>query len=135
MVDKTVARFWPLIDVVSREQCRQPKAGLARSRTRTAGKSYAATFDNQRFSGVILSMKHEVPRDAGTGGSGSIINISSTYGHEGAAGGLYLCRQQSTPSKAIHQVGGRSKFAKFGRIRVNSVAAWSLPTPACLTRF
>jgi len=34
---------------------------------------------------VILSMKHEVRVMQGQG-SGSIINISSTYGHEGAAG-------------------------------------------------
>src|SRR6267378_2530716 len=34
---------------------------------------------------VILSMRHEVRVMQGQG-SGSIINISSTYGHEGAAG-------------------------------------------------
>jgi NAD(P)-dependent dehydrogenase (short-subunit alcohol dehydrogenase family) len=48
--------------------------------TDQTAESYAATM----FSGVILSMKHEVRVMQGQG-SGSIINISSTYGHEGAA--------------------------------------------------
>src|SRR6266850_2071223 len=46
--------------------------------------SYAATFDTNVL-GVLLSMKHELRVMQGQG-SGSIINISSTYGHEGAAG-------------------------------------------------
>jgi NAD(P)-dependent dehydrogenase (short-subunit alcohol dehydrogenase family) len=46
--------------------------------------TYAETFDTNVL-GVILSMKHEVRVMQGQG-SGSIINISSTYGHEGAAG-------------------------------------------------
>jgi NAD(P)-dependent dehydrogenase (short-subunit alcohol dehydrogenase family) len=52
--------------------------------TDQTAESYAATFDTNVL-GVILSMKHEVRVMQGQG-SGSIINISSTYGHEGAAG-------------------------------------------------
>jgi NAD(P)-dependent dehydrogenase (short-subunit alcohol dehydrogenase family) len=44
--------------------------------------SYAATFDTNVL-GVIVSMKHEVRAMQGRG-SGSIINVSSTYGHKGA---------------------------------------------------
>ena len=52
--------------------------------TEQTAESYAATFDTNVL-GVILSMKHEV-RVMREQGHGSIINISSTYGHEGAAG-------------------------------------------------
>jgi NADP-dependent 3-hydroxy acid dehydrogenase YdfG len=44
----------------------------------------AATFDTNVL-GVLLSMKHQV-RVMQQQGSGNIVNISSTYGHEGAAG-------------------------------------------------
>jgi PAS domain S-box-containing protein len=46
--------------------------------------SYAATFDTNVL-GTLLSMKHELRVMMGQG-SGSIVNISSTYGHEGAKG-------------------------------------------------
>ena len=46
--------------------------------------SYAATFDTNVL-GTSLSMKHE-PRIMQAQGSGSIVNISSTFGHEGGAG-------------------------------------------------
>jgi NAD(P)-dependent dehydrogenase (short-subunit alcohol dehydrogenase family) len=51
--------------------------------TDQTAESYAAMFDTNVL-GVILSMKHEV-RVMQEQGSGAIINISSTYGHEGAA--------------------------------------------------
>ena len=56
--------------------------------TDQTAESYAATFDTNVL-GVILSMKHEVRVMQGQS-SGSIINISSTYGHEGAAGAELL---------------------------------------------
>ena len=65
--------------------------------TDQTAESYAATFDTNVL-GVILSMKHEV-RVMQEQGSGSIVNISSTYGHEGAAGALSMSAA-STPSKA-----------------------------------
>ena len=52
--------------------------------TDQTAESYATTFDPNVL-GVILSLKHEVRVMQGQG-SGSIINISSTYRHEGAAG-------------------------------------------------
>src|SRR5258708_6144712 len=80
--------------------------------------------------GVILSMKHEVRVMQGQG-SGSILNISSTYGHEGAAGAsVYVGSKHAvegiTKSVALETV-------KSG-IRVNSVAPGPIDT-GMLTRF
>jgi NAD(P)-dependent dehydrogenase (short-subunit alcohol dehydrogenase family) len=85
--------------------------------TDQTAESYAATFDTNVL-GVILSMKHEVRVMQGQG-SGSIINISSTYGHEGAAGASVYVGSK-------HAVEGITKsvaleIAKSG-IRVNGVA-------------
>src|SRR6266851_2977043 len=52
--------------------------------TQQTADTYAATFDPNVL-GTLLSMKHEL-RVMQAQGSGSIVNISSTYGHEGAAG-------------------------------------------------
>src|SRR3981189_2075165 len=79
MVDKTVARFGRL-DVAVNNAATEGAGGPVTEQT---AESYAATFDTNVL-GVILSMKHEV-RAMQAQGSGSIINISSTYGHEGAA--------------------------------------------------
>jgi NAD(P)-dependent dehydrogenase (short-subunit alcohol dehydrogenase family) len=79
---------------------------------------------------AILSMKHEVRVMQGQG-SGSIINISSTYGHEGAAGASIYVGSK-------HAVEGITKSvaletAKSG-IRVNAVAPGPTDT-GMLTRF
>jgi NAD(P)-dependent dehydrogenase (short-subunit alcohol dehydrogenase family) len=97
--------------------------------TDQTAESYAATFDTNVL-GVILSMKHEVRVMQGQG-SGSIINISSTYGHEGAAGAsVYVGSKHAvegiTKSVALETV-------KSG-IRVNSVAPGPIDT-GMLTRF
>src|SRR6266571_4925677 len=52
--------------------------------TEQTAETYAATFETNVL-GTLLSMKHEVRVMQGQG-SGSIVNVSSTYGHEGAAG-------------------------------------------------
>jgi NAD(P)-dependent dehydrogenase (short-subunit alcohol dehydrogenase family) len=75
-------------------------------------------------------MKHEVRVMQGQG-SGSIINISSTYGHEGAAGASIYVGSK-------HAVEGITKsvaleIAKSG-IRVNGVAPGPTDT-GMLTRF
>ncbi|HJZ17185.1 MAG TPA: glucose 1-dehydrogenase [Stellaceae bacterium] len=125
MVDKTVARFGRL-DVAVNNAGAEGERGRITEQT---AESYAATFDTNVL-GVVLSIKHEV-RAMQAQGSGSIINISSTYGHEGAAGAsIYV--------GAKHAVEGITKsvaleVAKSG-IRVNAVAPGPTDT-GMLTRF
>src|ERR1700680_934073 len=78
LVDETVARFGRL-DVAVNNAATEGQVGPIRDQT---AETYAATFDTNVL-GVILSMKHQV-RAMQVQGSGSIINISSPYGHEGA---------------------------------------------------
>src|SRR4026209_1678407 len=125
MVDKTVARFGRL-DVAVNNAATEGDRGLITDQT---SESFAATFDTNVL-GVILSMKHEV-RVMQAQGSGSIINISSTYGHEGTAGA-------SVYVSSKHAVEGVTKSvaletAKSG-IRVNGVAPGPTDT-GMLTRF
>src|SRR6201987_5946418 len=125
MVDKTVARFGRL-DVAVNNAGTEGERGLITAQT---VESVAATFDTNVL-GVVLSMKHEVRAMQGQG-SGSIINISSTYGHEGAAGA-------SIYAGSKHAVEGITKsvareVAKTG-IRVNGVAPGPTDT-GMLTRF
>src|SRR6202051_2713351 len=79
LVDKTVARFGR-IDVAVNNAATEGQVGPITDQT---AESFAATFETNVL-GVVLSMKHEV-RAMQAQGSGSIINISSTYGHRGAA--------------------------------------------------
>jgi NAD(P)-dependent dehydrogenase (short-subunit alcohol dehydrogenase family) len=124
MIDKTVARFGPL-DVAVNNAATEGQVGPITDQT---AESFAATFETNVL-GVVLSMKHQV-RAMQVQGSGSIINISSTYGHEGAAGAsIYV--------GAKHAVEGITKsvaleIAKSG-IRVNAVAPG--PDTGMLTRF
>ncbi len=125
LVDRTVARFGRL-DVAVNNAATEGQVGPITDQT---AESYAATFDTNVL-GVILSMKHEV-RVMQSQGSGSIINISSTYGHEGAAGAsVYVGSKHAvegiTKSVALETV-------KSG-IRVNSVAPGPIDT-GMLTRF
>src|SRR5438309_3181073 len=125
LVDKTVARFSRL-DVAVNNAGTEGKPGPVTDQT---AESYAATFDTNVL-GVILSMKHEVRVMRGQG-SGNIINISSTYGHEGAAGASVYVGSK-------HAVEGITKsvaleIAKSG-IRVNGVAPGPTDT-GMLTRF
>jgi NAD(P)-dependent dehydrogenase (short-subunit alcohol dehydrogenase family) len=125
LVNRAVERFGRL-DVAVNNAGTEGKPGPVTEQTL---ESYAATFDTNVL-GVILSMKHEV-RAMQRQGSGSIINISSTYGHEGAAGAsVYVASK--------HAVEGLTKsvaleVAKSG-IRVNAVAPGPTDT-GMLTRF
>src|SRR6478736_5822441 len=70
--------------------------------TEQTADSYASTFDTNVL-GTLLSMKHEL-RVMLAQGSGSIINISSTYGQTGGAGAsLYAASK--------HAVEGLTKSA------------------------
>jgi NAD(P)-dependent dehydrogenase (short-subunit alcohol dehydrogenase family) len=125
LVDRTVARFGRL-DVAVNNAATEGQVGPITDQT---AESYAATFDTNVL-GVILSMKHEV-RVMQAQGRGSIINISSTYGHEGAAGAsVYVGSKHAvegiTKSVALETV-------KSG-IRVNSVAPGPIDT-GMLSRF
>ena len=125
LVDRTVARFGPL-DVAVNNAGTEGHKGLITDQT---AESYAATFDTNVL-GVLLSMKHEVRAMTEQGG-GSIVNISSTYGHEGAAGASVYVGSK-------HAVEGITKSvaletAKSG-IRVNAVAPGPTDT-GMLTRF
>jgi NAD(P)-dependent dehydrogenase (short-subunit alcohol dehydrogenase family) len=125
LVDRTAARFGRL-DVAVDNAGTEGQVGPITDQT---AESYAATFDTNVL-GVILSMKHEVRVMQGQG-SGSIVNISSTYGHEGAAGASVYVGSK-------HAVEGITKsvaleIAKSG-IRVNGVAPGPTDT-GMLTRF
>src|ERR1700723_1429542 len=125
MVDKTIARFGRL-DVAVNNAGTEGQVGPITDQT---AESFAATFDTNVL-GVVLSMKYEV-RAMQAPGTGNIVNISSTYGHEGAAyASIYV--------GAKHAVEGITKsvaleLAKSG-IRVNAVAPGPTDT-GMLTRF
>jgi NAD(P)-dependent dehydrogenase (short-subunit alcohol dehydrogenase family) len=125
LVDETVARFGRL-DVAVNNAGTEGQPGPITDQT---AQTYAATFDTNVL-GVLLSMKHEV-RVMQQQGSGSIVNVSSTNGHRGAAGASVYVGSK-------HAVEGITKsvaleVAKRG-IRVNAVAPGPTDT-GMLTRF
>jgi NAD(P)-dependent dehydrogenase (short-subunit alcohol dehydrogenase family) len=125
LVDKTVERFGRL-DAAINNAGTEGKPGPVTEQT---AESYAATFDTNVL-GTLLSMKHQL-RVMQAQGHGSIVNISSTYGHEGAAGA-------SVYAASKHAVEGLTKSAaleaaKTG-VRVNAVAPGPTET-GMLNRF
>src|SRR3989475_676196 len=125
LVDRTVARFGRL-DVAVNNAGTEGQPGPV---TQQTADTYAATFDTNVL-GTLLSMKHEL-RVMQAQGSGSIVNISSTYGHEGAPGASVY-----TASK--HAVEGMTKSAALEAagtgVRVNVIAPGPIETPM-LNRF
>src|SRR5882724_2071693 len=125
LVDQTVARFGRLDVAVNTAGTEgQPGPVIEQS-----ADSYAATFDTNVL-GTLLSMKHEL-RVMQAQGSGSIVNISSTYGHLGARGA-------SVYSASKHAVEGLTKSAALeaaaSGVRINAVAPGPVET-AMLNRF
>jgi NAD(P)-dependent dehydrogenase (short-subunit alcohol dehydrogenase family) len=125
LVDQAATRFGR-IDAAVNTAGTEGRPGPVTEQT---AESYAATFDANVL-GSLLSMKHEL-RVMQAQGHGSIINISSTYGHEGAAGA-------SVYAASKHAVEGLTKSAAleaagFG-VRVNAVAPGPTDT-GMLTRF
>src|SRR5438445_8031112 len=125
LVDRTLARFGRL-DAAVNAAGTEGRPGPVTEQT---GESYAATFDTNVL-GTLLSMKHEL-RVMKAQGSGSIVNISSTYGHEGAGGA-------SVYAASKHAVEGMTKSAALeaasSGVRVNAVAPGPTET-GMLNRF
>src|SRR2546425_11782534 len=124
LVDRTVARFGRL-DVAVNNAGTEGRPGPV---TQQTADTYTATFDTKVL-GTLLSIKHELRVMQAQGSS--IVNISSTYGHEGGAGAsVYVASK--------HAVEGMTKSAAleaahFG-VSVNAVAPGPTET-AMLTRF
>ena len=103
LVDQTVARFGRLDAAVN---CAGTE-GRPGPVTQQTADSYAATFDTNVL-GTLLSMKHEL-RVMLAQRSGSIVNVSSTYGHAGTADASVYCRQQARGRGAHHIRGARGR--------------------------
>ena len=125
LIDGTVARFGRLDAAVN---CAGTE-GTPGPVTEQTAETYAATFDTNVL-GTLLSMKHEM-RVMLAQGSGSIVNVSSTYGRTGAAGA-------SIYAASKHAVEGLTKSAALeaasSGVRVNIVAPGPIET-AMLKRF
>jgi len=125
LVDETVKQFGRL-DVAVNNAGTEGNPGPLTDQT---AESYAATFDTNVL-GTLLSMKHEL-RVMLPQGSGSIVNVSSTYGRTGAPGAsVYVASK--------HAVEGLTKSAALeasgSGVRVNAVAPGPIDT-GLLTRF
>jgi NAD(P)-dependent dehydrogenase (short-subunit alcohol dehydrogenase family) len=125
LIDKTVERYGRL-DVAVNAAGTEGVPGPVMEQT---AESYAATFETNVL-GTLLSMKHEL-RVMLPQKNGSIVNISSTYGHTGAPGA-------SVYSASKHAVEGLTKSAALEAagtgVRVNVIAPGPIET-AMLNRF
>src|ERR1700674_4595426 len=125
LIDKTVERFGRLDVAVNAAGTE----GVPGPITEQTAESYAATFDTNVL-GTLLSMKHEL-RVMLPQKNGSIVNISSTFGHTGARGA-------SVYAASKHAVEGLTKSAALeaagSGVRINAVAPGPTET-ALLNRF
>ena len=125
LIDKAVSRFGRLDVAVN---CAGTE-GTPGPVIEQSAETYAATFDTNVL-GTLLSMKHEM-RVMLAQRTGSIVNISSTYGSRGAAGAALY-------SASKHAVEGLTKSAALeaapSGVRVNMVAPGPIDT-GMLKRF
>jgi len=125
LIDKIIQRYGRLDVAVNAAGAE----GVPGPVTEQTPESYAATFDTNVL-GTLLSMKHEL-RVMLPQKSGSIVNISSTYGHTGASGASVYCASK-------HAVEGLTKSAALeaapAGVRVNVIAPGPIET-AMLNRF
>ncbi len=125
LIDKIVERFGRLDVAVNAAGTE----GVPGPMTEQTADNYVATFDTNVL-GTLLSMKYEL-RVMLPQKNGSIVNISSTYGHTGAPGA-------SVYSASKHAVEGLTKSAALEAagtgVRVNVIAPGPIET-AMLDRF
>jgi NAD(P)-dependent dehydrogenase (short-subunit alcohol dehydrogenase family) len=125
LVDAAVDRFGG-IDVAVNCAGTEGSPGPVTNQT---AESYAATFDTNVL-GTLLSMKHEL-RAMVAQERGSIVNISSSYGHRGGGGAsIYVASK--------HAIEGLTKSAALevagSGVRINAVAPGPIQTDM-LNRF
>src|ERR1700730_18673476 len=125
LVDQTVARFGRL-DAAVNSAGTEGKPGPVTEQT---AESYAATFDTNVL-GTLLSMKHEL-RVMLTQRSGSIVNVSSTYGHAGTPNASVYAASKHAVEGLI--TSAALEVASSG-VRVNAVAPGPTET-GMLNRF
>jgi NAD(P)-dependent dehydrogenase (short-subunit alcohol dehydrogenase family) len=125
LIDKIVERFGRLDIAVNAAGTE----GVSGPITDQTADNYVATFDTNVL-GTLLSMKYEL-RVMLPQKNGSIVNISSTFGHTGAPGA-------SIYSASKHAVEGLTKSAALEAagtgVRVNVIAPGPIETPM-LNRF
>jgi NAD(P)-dependent dehydrogenase (short-subunit alcohol dehydrogenase family) len=113
LIDQAILRFGR-IDVAVNNAGTEGQRGAVADQT---AENYAATFDTNVL-GTLLSMKHEL-RVMLAQRHGNIVNVSSTYGHEGAP-------YASVYAGSKHAVEGLTKSAALevaaSGVRVNAVA-------------
>lgn len=125
LVDGTVARFGRL-DIAVNNAGTEGQPGPITNQTE---ETYKATFDTNVL-GTVLSMKHELLVMLAQG-SGSIVNVSSTFGSRAAAGAsMYIGSKHAV--EGITKAGAL-EGAAFG-VRVNAVAPGPIET-GMLNRF
>jgi len=120
LVDDTVTRFGSL-DIAVNNAGTEGAPGTVLEQS---ADTYADTFDTNVL-GTLLSMKHEL-RVMLDQGHGSIVNVSSFLGHQGAPGTAIY-------SASKHAVDGLTRCAALeaagSGVRINAVAPGPIATP------